>query len=1354
MGGPRPLRVLPGPATLLGHLSIFWFDPVRGEFLTAGGKLIRHTAQPPPPSNIQIAPPSDGRIVPALSPSQSVSVVNYPSNPIDTITMGGKHEPRAEQANASSRVPRKPRAPEPLASPPPGQPASGGDVNPHISALHSTIPRDMDFRERMDDTHDGEGHERRPPLFDFDEHGRPTSGTPAQLAQPIKTTAEKWQLLPAFIKVKGIARQHIDSFNYLVNTEIRNIVRANEKIVSTIDPRWYVLFTDVRVGKPSKTDDLVVSAVTPHECRLRDTSYAATISVDIRYTRGDELVVTKNLPIGQLPMMLRSANCILTGKSDAELAKLGECPLDPGGYFIVRGAEKVILIQEQLSKNRIIIEKDSRGIIANVQSSTHVRKSRTSVLMKNGKIYLNHNTFETDINIAIILKAMGVETDQEIVQIIGTEPEYVDGIAATLHECAQEQVNTAIQALMFVGSKAKPIRIPPGIRGRSAITKKPTMSKKPTDGHPKQAIIDRGRELLVDVVLAHVPVKHFDFWEKAVFIAQIVRRILLAVKDPSTVDDKDYYGNKRLELSGQLMSLLFEDLFKKLINDIRLSVDKDITKFHQKAARSMKTKSLAQGTEISKNMPRAHVDVTRYFRADTITNGLEFALSTGNWHVKRFKMERAGVTEVLSRLSFISAVGMMTRITSQFEKTRKVSGPRALQPSQWGMLCPSDTPEGEACGLVKNLALMTHVTTDDDPSMLQRLLLDLGVQPTAVLSGEEINQNDIVFLNGLILGIHSQPRKLTRRLRQLRRTGMIGEFVSVFEQPDHKWVHIACDGGRVTRPLIIVDAKTGLPNVKDEHVTKVMKGLMKWRDLLDLGLIEYLDVSEENNTLIATYESDILPGKTTHLEIAPWSILGVCAGLIPYPHHNQSPRNTYQCAMGKQAIGAIAYNQHTRADTLLYLLSYPQRPLVQTHTVEMVGFERLPGGQNASLMVMSYSGYDIEDAVILNQASIDRGFGRCIVIRKNAAYCRKHADGRSDRIIRPPIEGIEQLKGKDRVIAERRNERYRALGMDGIAMPGEQIKQGMVLINKEVPGSSLSGGVGIPTGVDGQPLVQSYSPQPVTYKAPTDAVVDKVLVTSNDYDHVLTKVMIRQTRRPELGDKFSSRHGQKGVCGLIVSQEDMPFSDRGIVPDLIMNPHGFPSRMTVGKMIEFIAGKAGVFEGRFRHGTAFVGDKLTDCARSLVSAGYNYNGKDFVYSGTSGEALRGYVFCGPIFYQKLKHMVKDKMHARARGPRALLTRQPTEGRSRDGGLRLGEMERDCLIGYGASMLLMERLMTSSDEYEAFACTTCGLLGYKEWCQNCETGLNVRSLKIPYACKLLFQELQAMNVVPRLKLEAG
>jgi DNA-directed RNA polymerase III subunit RPC2 len=283
---------------------------------------------------------------------------------------------------------------------------------------------------------------------------------------------------------------------------------------------------------------------------------------------------------------------------------------------------------------------------------------------------------------------------------------------------------------------------------------------------------------------------------------------------------------------------------------------------------------------------------------------------------------------------------------------------------------------------------------------------------------------------------------------------------------------------------------------------------------------------------------------------------------------------------------------------------------------------------------------------------------------------------------------------------------------------------------------------------------EAYRPAPITYKGPPhhDTYIDRVMISSNENDHFVIKLRVRSTRSPELGDKFSSRHGQKGVCGLIVGHEDMPFNDLGMSPDIIMNPHGFPSRMTVGKMMELLAGKAAVFDGQLRYGTAFGGSKVDDCARVLVEHGFNYAGKDYVTSGITGEPLAAYIFFGPIYYQKLKHMVMDKMHARARGPRAVLTRQPTEGRSRDGGLRLGEMERDCLIGYGASMLLNERLVHSSDGFIAHVCKKCGLLCHHLGCRNCRTSIHVQPMRLPYACKLLLQELQSMNIVPRLTLE--
>ncbi|XP_067835324.1 DNA-directed RNA polymerase III subunit RPC2, partial [Heptranchias perlo] len=761
-----------------------------------------------------------------------------------------------------------------------------------------------------------------------------------------------------------------------------------------------------------------------------------------------------------------------------------------------------------------------------------------------------------------------------------------------------------------------------------------------------------------------------------------------------------------------LLSLLFEDLFKKFNSELKKIADQIIPK--QRAAQ---------------------FDVVKHMRQDQITNGMVNAISTGNWSLKRFKMDRQGVTQVLSRLSYIAALGMMTRISSQFEKTRKVSGPRSLQPSQWGMLCPSDTPEGEACGLVKNLALMTHITTDMEDGPIIKLAFNLGVEDINLLCGEELSYPNvfIVFLNGNILGVIHDHQKLVKTFRLMRRAGYINEFVSISTNLTDRCVYISSDGGRLCRPYIIV--KNGKPAVTNKHIEELSQGYRTFEDFLHEGLVEYLDVNEENDCYIALYEY-MINKPTTHLEIEPFTLLGVCAGLIPYPHHNQSPRNTYQCAMGKQAMGTIGYNQRNRIDTLMYLLAYPQKPMVKTKSIELIDFEKLPAGQNATVAVMSYSGYDIEDALVLNKASLDRGFGRCLVYKNAKCTLKRYTNQTFDKVMGPMLDAATRKPIW----------RHEILDADGICSPGEKVENRQVLVNKSMPTVTQ-------TPLEG--TAQSQQPQfrdvPITYKGATDSYIEKVMISSNSEDAFLIKILLRQTRRPEIGDKFSSRHGQKGVCGLIVPQEDMPFCDNGICPDIVMNPHGYPSRMTVGKLIELLAGKAGVLDGRFHYGTAFGGSKVKDVCEDLIHYGYNYLGKDYVTSGITGEPLEAYIYFGPVYYQKLKHMVLDKMHARARGPRAVLTRQPTEGRSRDGGLRLGEMERDCLIGYGASMMLLERLMISSDAFEVDVCGQCGLLGYSGWCHYCKSSCHVSSLRIPYACKLLFQELQSMNIVPRLKL---
>lgn len=1125
-------------------------------------------------------------------------------------------------------------------------------------------------------------------------------------ADPVKQAVDKFPLLPEFLKVRGLVKQHLDSFNYFVKTDIKKIVRANDRIVSSVDPSIYLRFKDVRIGEPSITVDGISEKLNPHTCRLSDMTYAAPILVNIEYITGSHVQKTRveknDVVIGRMPIMLRSCCCVLYKKDEAELARLGECPLDPGGYFVVKGTEKVILIQEQLSKNRIIIDTDKKGNInASVTSSTESTKSKTVIVMEKEKIWLQLNQFTSKIPIMIVMKAMGMESDQEVVQMVGRNPRYSALLLPSMEECASHGIYTQQQALEFLERKVKKLPF-----------YNPSLEKE-----------GRGMAILRDTFIANVPVRQNNFRPKCLYVAVMLRRMMDAILNKDAMDDKDYVGNKRLELSGQLISLLFEDLFKTMISEVKKTIDAILAK----PSRS------------------SRFDFSQFIVRDSITVGLERTLSTGNWDVKRFRMHRKGMSQVVARLSYIGSLGHMTKISPQFEKSRKVSGPRALQPSQWGMLCPCDTPEGEACGLVKNLALMTHVTTDEEESPLISLCYSLGVEDLELLSGEELHTPNsfLIIFNGLILGKHRRPQRFANALRKLRRAGKIGEFVSVFVNEKQHCVYIASDGGRVCRPVVIADK--GKSRIKEHHMKELIDGVRTFDDFLRDGLIEYLDVNEENNALIALYEADAKP-ETTHIEIEPFTILGVCAGLIPFPHHNQSPRNTYQCAMGKQAMGNIAYNQLCRMDSLLYLLVYPQRPLLTTRTIELVGYDKLGAGQNATVAVMSYSGYDIEDAIVMNKSSLDRGFGRCIVMKKFSAVNQRYENNASDRIVRPLKVGHDA-------------ERMQILDDDGLAAPGEIIKPNDIYINKESPiitKGPLISPMGLPDS--------AYKPSRQTFKGPEGeaSVVDRVALCSDKNSNLCIKFLIRHTRRPEVGDKFSSRHGQKGVCGTIIQQEDFPFSERGICPDLIMNPHGFPSRMTVGKMIELLGGKAGVSCGRFHYGSAFGepsghADKVETISKTLVKHGFSYSGKDFIYSGITGCPLQAYIFMGPIYYQKLKHMVLDKMHARGSGPRVMLTRQPTEGRARNGGLRVGEMERDCLIAYGASMLIFERLMVSSDPFEVQVCRVCGLLGYYNHklkigiCSTCKNGDNISTMKLPYACKLLFQELQAMNVVPRLKL---
>ena len=594
------------------------------------------------------------------------------------------------------------------------------------------------------------------------------------------------------------------------------------------------------------------------------------------------------------------------------------------------------------------------------------------------------------------------------------------------------------------------------------------------------------------------------------------------------------------------------------------------------------------------------------------------------------------------------------------------------------------------------------------------------------------------YLNSKFIGTVDDANSFVARIKEERRANNMTSNLNVYHNERADEIFIETSKGRARRPLIIV--REGQPLLTEKHLKQLEKNEISWSDLIKQGVMEYLDAGEEENALVAFFEKDITP-EHTHLEITPLAMFGLTTSLVPYGNFNQSTRVNAGSKNQKQALGLYSSNFAVRMDMDVNLMHYPQVPIVTTIMHEISGYSKHPAGQNIVIAVMSYKGYNMEDAIILNKASIDRGFGRSTYYRPSISEELRYSGGLIDQISIP-----------DKDVKGYKSERdYRFLEQDGIIYSEAQVAEGDVIIGKTSPPRFLS-------SLEEYNLAAGTRRESsVAMKHGEQGIVDFVLLTENEEGNRLVQVRLRDQRIPEIGDKFTSRHGQKGVVGLIVPEADMPFSVSGIVPDLIFSPHGIPSRMTISHLIEILGGKVGALAGRYINGTTFDAEPEEKLREELKALGFRENGVETFYNGITGEILEAKIFVGNMYYLKLKHLVANKIHSRARGPIQLLTRQPTEGRAKEGGLRLGEMEKDTFVAHGASLLLKERF--DSDKTIVPVCENCGLIAIKDeykgksYCPVCGENVEITDVEISYAFKLILDEFKSLGIYQRLQLES-
>ncbi|MEM4325700.1 MAG: DNA-directed RNA polymerase subunit B [Candidatus Pacearchaeota archaeon] len=1066
-------------------------------------------------------------------------------------------------------------------------------------------------------------------------------------------------LIKRYLDEYSLVESNIISFNNFIEKRMQEIVQEISDTIENDD--FEIKLGKVEVGKPKVIEaDGSSSLLTPTEAKMRNLTYAAPVTLEISVKKEDQSE-SEVVEIGKIPIMVRSKYCNTYGMTKEELINHYFDPLDPGGYFIIKGNERIMVMAEDLAENQPFIEPDqSRGVRLKLFSSRGTYRIPIVITEnKEGIFEISFSKFK-NVPLIVVLKSLGMTKESEIQKYIG---KVTDSVIVNLYEFIQ--IATKEDALLQIAEKSS-------MQGT------------------KKEIINKVKQRIDFYLLPHIGQKREDRIKKAITLCKLLKQFLISKENPSVQTEKDHYANKRVRLSGDLLATLFRVNLGILIRDIQYSLQK-----LSKKKRNISLKVIAKSTLFS--------------------NRIESAIATGNW-----VGERTGITQNMDKTNYLAIISQLQRVSSMLQSEQENFPARTLHPTQYGRFCPIETPEGTEIGLRKNLSILAQVSTriDLDKENLFKIMEEIG------MSREENNGADI-FLDGIYIGNVHDPKNFVKRFKERRRKGELPIQANIRYHEDLNMISISTEPGRVLRPLIIVE--NGVSKLKKEHLLKMEQKEMGWRDLIKEGIIEYLDASEEEDALVALSEEDITQ-EHTHLEIDPCDLFGVVTALVPYGNHDQSSRLNRGSKTQKQSLGLYAANYLARIDSDVSILQYPQKPIVRSFIYDFLNL--YPAGQNLVVAVMTYEGYNMEDALVLNKGSVERGMGRSFYYRPYTTLEMNYAGGWKDEITIP---------GKD-VSGYRTEASYKNLDADGIVSPETELEEGEVIIGKVSPPKFLSEAKEI--------SIKSKKDSSVAVKQEERGIVDMVVISEDDEGNKVVKVKLRDMRIPEIGDKFATSHGQKGVIGWIADENDIPFTASGIKPDIIFNPHGLPSRMTVGYLLEVMAGKVGAESGEIIDGTSFVGLGIKELENKLEELGFRYDGKETMYNGITGKKMKVKIFIGDIYYMKLKYMVANKIHGRASGKIALLTRQPIEGRARGGALRLGEMEQQALVAHGASLLLKERY--DSDKIILPICSHCGSIAIDDTIRNRKicplcSSEDVESVEVSYAFKLLVDELQSLHI---------